>query len=106
MAESFVQLAPDGTGKLVDTQTITEADGTVTHRQVVVLGDPVNDNVASVSGSALVVDELASADGEFQEELLKQILIELRMMNYLLASEFRVRDDLDAMRNDPALRTL
>jgi hypothetical protein len=105
MAESYVQVAPDGTGKLIDTQTITEPDGTVTHRQVVVIGDSVNDIAARVSPSGLIVDEAASADGEFQEELLKQILIELRLLNYLIASEFRVREDLDALRNDPALRT-
>lgn len=55
--------------------------------------------------TAVTVDEMASSEGEYQEDLLRAILRELRMLNYLIASEFRVRDDLDFMRNDPSLDT-
>lgn len=39
MADADVQLQPDGSGKLVDTGTVTTSAGTV-HRQRITIGDP------------------------------------------------------------------
>jgi hypothetical protein len=102
MADSYVQVAVDGAGKLIDTETILEADGTTRHRQVVVLGDAVSDSgIAVINNGALTTEAMVSAEGELQEDVLKLILIELRVLNLQIASEFRNREDLAAMRNDP-----
>ena len=52
------------------------------------------------SFSPLPVTDNTAADGEQLQELLRLILGELRVLNHIIASEFRVRDDLVAMRND------
>lgn len=108
MSESYVQVAPDSSGKQVDTFTVVDPATNVTkHRQAIVIGDPTNpSNVASIENGALVVDDMMSPEGEEADEILKLILVELRMLNHLMASEFRVRDDLDQMRADQTfLRT-
>jgi hypothetical protein len=108
MSESYVQVAVDGAGKQVDTFTVTDPTTLATkHRQAVVIGDPTNPaGVVQVENGALIVDDMMSPEGEEADELLKLILVELRMLNHLIASEFRVRDDLDNMRADPTfLRT-
>ncbi len=102
MAESFVQVAVDGSGKQIDAFTVTNpTTGATQYRQTVVIGDPVNGQSGTENG-ALLVESQYPAEGEEDEDLLKLILIELRILNTLIASEFRVRDDLQAMRNDPA----
>ena len=103
MSESFVQVATDGAGKQVDTFTVVDPTTNATkHRQAVVIGDPTNPaGVASIENSALLVDDMMSPEGEEADEILKLILVELRMLNHLIASAFRVRDDLDQMRADP-----
>lgn len=108
MAESYVQVATDGTGKQVDAFTVADQNtGATRYRQAIVIGDPNSAaGVVSVENGALVVDDMMSPEGEEADELLKLILVELRMLNHLIASEFRVRDDLDNMRADPTfLRT-
>ena len=52
------------------------------------------------SFNPLPVTDNTAADGEQLQELLRLILGELRVLNHIIASEFRVRDDLVAMRND------
>ena len=73
---------------------------------------PAN-TAASFADPALVVDvrpnaaiNMPSADGENACELLKQLVIEMRILNYLIASEFRMRDDLNDMRVDPSITSL
>ena len=46
MADNSVQLPPDGTGKLVDTQVVVNGSGGIVHRQTVTVGD--GNNVAAV----------------------------------------------------------
>lgn len=59
MADSNIQLPPDGAGKALDTRT--QADGE--HREVVVLGDPTASDVAPVDATAgLKVDLGADND--------------------------------------------
>jgi hypothetical protein len=103
--ESFVQVAVDGAGKQVDTFIVSDPVTNITkHRQTVVIGDPSNPfAVSSVENNALVVDDMINSEGEEGDEILKLILIELRIQTYLIASEFRTRDDIIAMRNDPSL---
>jgi hypothetical protein len=103
MAESFVQVPADGVGKQVDTFTVTTSSGTTQHRQAVVIGDPtLAGSAVSVENGALVVDDMPSAEGEEGDDLLKLILVELRIQTFLLASEFRCRDDVEKMRNNMA----
>ena len=73
MPDSFAQIQPDSTGKLVDTQTVTNASGQTVHRQTMALGDPNRvGNVQTVTfdGNALVIDinSLAALQG-IQREL-------------------------------------
>lgn len=74
MADAFVQIAPDGTGKKVDTSEITRADGTIVERQRMVIGDGVDpDGTVRLDASGnLPID-------------LGPLLNELRITNRLLA---------------------
>lgn len=100
--ESFIQGATDGAGKLVDTVTVTNpATSAVQHRQVVAIGDPsAPNNIAGVtSGGDQQVRNFTL------EDLMLQIVIELRVMNSILQSTLNSRDDLDALRAAEALTT-
>jgi hypothetical protein len=103
MSEAFVQLPADGTGKLVDMQTVTNpSTGATQYRQTVTIGDPSQaGGVAEVSNGSLSVSDAPNSEGEEGDELLKLVLVELRILNHLIASEFRVRDDPAALRSDP-----
>lgn len=56
MADAYVQVAADGSGKKVDTSELTRADGTVVERQRVVVSSPSDPNrVAEVDAEGLGV---------------------------------------------------
>jgi hypothetical protein len=42
MADSYVQVAPDSSGKQIDAAAITAASGSTVYRQTIVIGDPSN----------------------------------------------------------------
>jgi hypothetical protein len=102
MAENFVQVAVDGAGKQVDTFTVIDPTTSATkHRQAIVIGDPTNPSAtATVNNGALYVEDIPNVEGESNDDLLKLILIELRILTWITASEFRVRDDIEKMRAD------
>ena len=93
--ESYVQVPLDSTGKKIDTATVTLDDTTQQYRQTVAIGDGSTGNaVASVTRDGqLLVKNLEEFD------LLSQILIELRVLNYQIQSTQNGRDDLDQLRN-------
>lgn len=79
MAEgAFIQVPVDQAGKRVETTERTTAAGQVVERQRMVIPDPV------------------IADGDIQ----RQILIELRVISFLLAQGFGFTDSLDQLRID------
>jgi hypothetical protein len=51
MAESFVQVPPDSTGKQIDAYAVISPTGNLSYRQTIVIGDP------GTAGNALGVDE-------------------------------------------------
>lgn len=56
MADSYVQVAPDGTGKQIDSQSLTNAAGQTVYRQNIVIGDPTDiTEIASVDDGHLSV---------------------------------------------------
>ena len=58
MAESDIQLPADGTGKKVDTRTVTQdGDGDTAHREVVVLGSGASTRVALVTNSQAILTQ-------------------------------------------------
>lgn len=99
MAESFVQVAVDGAGKQIDAVTVTPVGGTATYyRQTTTLGD------ASFAANVQGVGQ--SGDAQYRnltlEDLLTQVLVEMRVMNLLIHSTQNSRDDLDALRYEVA----
>lgn len=101
MNQSFVQVAPDGTGKKIDNAAITLPDASTQYRQTTVSGDPnFNSNVGGVTGGG---DQQVRSFT--LEDLLTQILIELRVQNTILQSTLGGRDDLDATRFAESLTT-
>jgi hypothetical protein len=93
--ESFVQLAPDGTGKQIDAITVIPAGATTpNYRQTITLGD---DNFASNTqevgseGDALVKSFTL-------EDLITQMLVEMRITNHILSTTLGSRDDIEALR--------
>lgn len=99
MNESFVQVAPDSTGKAIDAVAIVNpATGTTQYRQTTTLGDP--NQPGSVQGV------FGGGDAQTRDsvvvDLLSQILIELRVMNTILQTTLNSRDDLDALRASEA----
>jgi hypothetical protein len=78
--ESYVGVAPDGTGKKVATEEATRSDGTVVEQQQVLVADPATGR---------------SMDAPPWEELLeyqRSILVELRVLTALIADETRASD--------------
>jgi hypothetical protein len=65
MADGYIQVAPDSTGKKMETSAITLADGTTVHRERVSLGD--DDNIQQT-----------------QTRLLHEILLELQQLRLRL----------------------
>ena len=102
MPQSFVQVAPDGGGKKIDNAAVILPDGTTQYRQTTVIADAnFNANVASVTqGGDSRVRNLTL------EDLMQQILIELRVMNTTLGATLNSTDDLDALRAQENLITL
>ena len=47
-----------------------------------------------------------ASDGASLDDLVRLMLIELRVLNVIMANEFRVREDLASLRNDPSINTL
>lgn len=101
MTQAFVQVAVDGVGKKIDNNVVTLPDGSLQYRQTAVIGDPnFNANVAGVtSGGEQQVRSFTL------EDLMLQILVELRVMNTTLATTLNSRDDLDALRGQETLLT-
>ena len=92
--ESSVQVAPDGGGKQVDTFVVTLPNGAVQHRQAVVLADP--------QFAANTQNVTASGDAQVRiftvEDLLLQMLVEMRCMNTILQATLNSNDDLSLLR--------
>jgi hypothetical protein len=94
-SESFVQVGIDGAGKQIDTAAIVNpATGATQHRQAVVVGDAsfaANVSAVQQSGDQLIRSYTL-------EDLLLQMLIELRVQNTILQATLGSRDDLDDLR--------
>lgn len=92
MSDGSVALAPDGTGKKVDTSELTRAsDAAVVERQRMVLADDqYSANLGRVAsdGAQLVRHQRA-------EELLSQVLIELRLLTVVLLEGFNLSKTID-----------
>jgi hypothetical protein len=110
MADGYTQVAPDSTGDKIDTSELTRADATVVNRQRVVIGDdvdPTQQAKVSSDGPGPADEALhVRTVGEVHVggEVLAQVLIELRLMNFLLNQAFnfgRGADDLNLFRMDP-----
>ncbi len=84
MSESYVQVAPEGTGKKIDNELVETTAGSLIYRQRVALA---GDAAASVQNTA---------------ELLERILIELRVHTVLLAQLAGSRDNPYSLRSDIA----
>ena len=101
--ESFVQGAPDSTGKQVDTFTVTDPLTAATkHRQAVVTADPNNaGNVQGVTagGEALVRSFTL-------EDLMLQLLVEMRIHSIILQDGLTFRGDIDVLRASEFISTL
>ena len=92
MSDAFVIVAPDSTGKKIDTSELTQDGGSVVERQRVVHGDPsIVDALGRIElrGDQNVLDIDA-------RELLQQILIELRVLSAILGHSSAI--DPDALR--------
>ena len=92
--ESSVTLPPDGAGKAVDTVTVTDTNAVARYRQVAALGDSdVAANIARITGDGRlhVVDRPI-------EDVLTQMLMELRVQTVILHSTLGCRDDIDLLR--------
>ena len=102
-AESFVQVAVDGAGKAIDTfAVINLLTGATQQRQAVVVADPAfAANVAGVTGGGD-----AQVRNFTLEDLLTQVLVELRVINILLHSTLNSRDDIDLLRQQEGLVSL
>lgn len=102
MAQSFVQVAVDGVGKKIDNAAVVLPDGSTQYRQSIAVADPnFNANISSVTiGGDQRVQDLTLQD------LMQQILVELRVMNTTLSATLNSQDDLDALRAQENLVTL
>lgn len=93
--ESFVQVAPDSTGKAIDAIAVTvPSTGATQYRQTTTLGDDNfagNTQEVGSEGDALVRSYTI-------EDLLTQMLVELRIHSAILHATLGCRDDLDALR--------
>ena len=78
MTDNYIQHQPDSTGKRVETEERVNYDGVTVHRQIATLPDPV------------------MVDGD----PLDAILVELKLISYLLATGLNVNDSLESLRRD------
>ena len=100
--EAFVQVAPDGAGKAVDAFAVTTPAGATQYRQAVVNADPFF--------AASTQNVTAGGDAQVRsftlEDLLLQVLVELRCMNTILQATLNSRDDIDLLRTGEWAATL
>lgn len=92
--ESFIQVAVDGAGKAVDAFVVVTPAGTTQHRQAIVGADPFfasNTQNVSQAGDAQVRNFTV-------EDLLLQLLVEMRCMNTILQATLNSNDDLSLLR--------
>src|ERR1700681_1458913 len=101
MADGIVIVPPDSTGKNIATQEITRPSGTVVELQQISSTD-------SATGLPKPNDPMGRPLLA-QDDILAQILIELRLISYLLLNGFNSdltrRDDLSALRVDSSIVT-
>lgn len=87
MADQFIQLQADGTGKKVETSELTRTDGSLVERQRVALGDPNTiGGLAALIGNALTVRE------QFAAEVLMELRRIARGLELLLDKEIPYED--------------
>ena len=80
------------TGKLLDAVTVEQGDGTAAEREAVVVTDPENNDArANVVQSEADVDQYAALVhlDENMSELLKNIMMEMRLLNARFEEAFR-----------------
>jgi len=99
MADGFVQVTDAFGNKAMEMSTLTRSDSTVVYRERVTVGDPVN-----IGGLAQVGPRGMQVDNQMLD-MMREVLIELRVMNAILAQGLNVTDNLDLMRGDPTLIT-
>lgn len=101
--ESSIQVAPDGSGKKLDTFIVLQPDGvTLAHRESVVVTDA---NFAGGAQTVSLAGEAFTHDPVI-EDLLTQMLIEMRVMNTILATTLNSRDDAETLRANESAVTL
>lgn len=94
MADQYVQISPDSTGKKIAVTELTRADGTVIERQEVVLADPAQPtNKVGVDFAGNL-----SVRSDIETQMLVAILVEMRVQTALLKQISNSRDDVDALR--------
>lgn len=101
MSDGVVQVLPDSTGKKIDSSELVVGTNTV-ERQRIVQADPnLPGNLSNIT-----IDGEVWVGGPALVDLLTAVLVELRVQSTLLLEIAgpRIRDDLDAMRNDAALQ--
>ena len=101
--DGFIQTAPDGTGKRLDTSELT-VNQLLVERERVVLSDPFN-----AYGFAQVHPQYGvMVQSQQLMEMLTSILIELRVLTMLTREGLlpTLSDTLDNLRNDEVSRVL
>lgn len=96
MVDAVVQVAPDGTGKAIDAQSLLSALATLVYRQTVTHGDPnfiANVQAVDAQGQAVVRDNQVI-------QLMGAVLVELQVLSHVLHGTQNSRDDLDALRTE------
>jgi hypothetical protein len=91
--DSLVQISPASTGSKIDTSEVSVAGNTV-ERQRVVVADPSGPNslqTVSSSGEAFVREQTV-------QQLLMDILVELRVLNAMLVRSVGGSDDPERLR--------
>lgn len=74
MADGYVQVAPDSTGKKIDNSELTRADGTVVERQRVVLGDDLDPKQQSIVLDGALRISQSLVDRRIMEALLLEAI--------------------------------
>jgi hypothetical protein len=104
VADQFVQVANDGTGKKVDTSELTVGTNTVERQRTVIADDSNSAGLAKVTNQApnvtdtgLVVRNIEEPNND--EELLSSILTELRVISFILAAGLGVKEDVEELRD-------
>lgn len=87
MAEGYVQVLPDSTGKKVDTTELTRSDSTIVERQRLSVGSS-DGTLVEAKGGALPI---------YSEEivlLLKALILRLDLLNAMVDSKYSPPDEL------------